>query len=98
MHVEKGFKTAEEFYNYLCDECELKINNTVVPGFYTVDYITKTTHLYFNASCNEPPRINGKLIDYECPYTFKSPYIESEYGSGIIKIKKGNFSEVLDFS
>jgi len=98
MHVEKGFKTAEEFYNYLCGECELKINNTVVPGFYTVDYITKSTHLYFNAACNEPPRINGKLIDYECPYTFKSPYIESEYGSGIIKIKKGNFSEVIDFS
>lgn len=100
IHVEssKRFKNKEEFYGYLCNDCEFKLNNTVVPGYYTIDYSLGTTQLYYNAANNEPPRINGELIDYECPYTFKSPYIESEYGSGIINITKDGKSAVLDFN
>jgi len=100
IHIEstERFKTAEEFASYIEKECSLKVNNTVTPGYYTIDYSFDGNKLYLNAANNEPPRINGKTVDYEYPYTFKSPYMISEYGSGIITVKKGNLERVFDFS
>jgi len=100
IHIEKAdeFKDSEEFFKYLCEKCTLKVNNTVVPGFYTLDYYFNNTSLYFNAANNEPPRINGNRINYEYPYTFESPFICGEYGSGVITVSKGSRKVVLDFN
>lgn len=100
MHIEKAddFKDMQEFYMYLCEKCVLRVNNTVVPGYYTVDYNFKETSLYYNAANNEPPRINGKLIEYEYPLAFDSPFIQGEYGRNVIVVSKGCRKEVLDFN
>lgn len=100
IHAEskERFKTAEEFVAYIEKECLLKVNNTVVPGYYTIDYSFDGNSLYMNAANNEPPRVNGEIVCYETPHTFKSPYITSEYGSGIITVKKGDLERVFDFN
>ena len=100
IHTEskERFKNEEEFAAYLKNECSLKVNNTVTPGYYTIDYSFDGNNLYLNAANNEPPRVNGKIVDYEYPYTFKSPYMISEYGSGVITVKKGKLERVFDFS
>lgn len=99
IHTEskERFASIVEFMDYIKNECALRVNNTVVPGFYTIDYTFDGNSLYLNAANNEPPRINGELLPYEYPYTFKSPYITSEYGSGIIKVTKGKMERVFDF-
>lgn len=75
----------------------LIINNTVVPKFYTVSYKTDGDTFYFNAANNEPPKINGELIDYCYPYAFKSPFIEGKYNDGEITIKKDENILKLNF-
>lgn len=100
MHVEsrERFDSEKSFYNYLEHECKLKVNDTVVSGYYTIDYTFDDIHLYFNAANSEPPRICGKLIDYEYPYTYKSPFISSEYGSGKIIVSKDDRTMEFDFN
>lgn len=100
LHVEKkaDFADVDDFYQYLCEKCILRINNTVVPGYYTIEYQFDDVLLYFNAANNEPPRINSNLIDYEYPFAFDSPFIRGEYGSGVITVSKGSRKVVLDFN
>jgi len=33
------------------------------------------------------PKINGKTIDVDPPYTFRSPYLESKFDSGIVTVR-----------
>lgn len=100
MHVEKkaNFADKEAFYQYLCIDCKLMKKNTVVPGYYVIEYQFGDTMLYFNAANNEPPMINGKRINYEYPYAFHSPFICGEYGSDVITVSNGDKKIVLDFS
>jgi hypothetical protein len=44
------------------------------------------------------PEVNGKPISFTPVKLCDSPYLESEYGSGIVTIKKGARQRVLDFS
>jgi len=88
-----------EFQNHIITK-RLELQKTVVPGWYIVVYGDGTEdspQLYFNASNNEIPQINGEYIEYSPPFTFKSPYIYSEYNSGIISLEVNGMKEILDF-
>ncbi len=76
---------------------QLRIGNTVVPGYYTVHFHTGEAELYFNAANSEAPKINDTYIDYSYPWAFDSPYIRGKYGDGLITIQKGERSLQLDF-
>ncbi len=44
------------------------------------------------------PEVNGKAVNFTPPKLYDSPYLESEYGSGIVTIQKGARKRVLDFT
>jgi hypothetical protein len=54
--------------------------------------------IIFNSANSEIPTVGGEYIDYSYPKLFDSPYLESEYESGIIKIRKDDQELVLDFN
>lgn len=44
------------------------------------------------------PEVNGKPVNFTPAKLYDSPYLESEYGSGIVTIKNGVRQRVLDFT
>lgn len=44
------------------------------------------------------PKINGESVDLESYKLFDSPYIQSDWDSGYIKVQKGNRYLILDFT
>jgi len=75
--------------------------NTVVPGWYVVSYTgcgRGAPEIIFNAANLEMPTVGGEYIDYSYPKVFDSPYMKSDYNSGMVRIMKGRDKLVLDFS
>ncbi len=54
--------------------------------------------LVFYLDVNKLPRINGEQVDIYPEYTYKSPYLNSKWGDGIIVIEKSDRKKVLDFN
>jgi hypothetical protein len=54
--------------------------------------------MYLNAGNIEIPTIDGEYINYEYPKTYESPYIKSEFGSGVIDINYDGQKMKLDFT
>jgi len=54
--------------------------------------------IIFNTANNEIPTVGGKYIDYSYPKLFDSPYLQSDYESGVIKIRKEDQELILDFN
>ncbi|MFZ5830448.1 MAG: hypothetical protein ACOY3P_10185 [Planctomycetota bacterium] len=45
-----------------------------------------------------PPTVNGKPVDYRPEMGFDSPFVQSNWDSGVVTIAKGQREVVLDFS
>jgi len=52
----------------------------------------------FFADFSGPPQINGEPIDLAPPNVFNSPFVKSEWNSGIVTIQKGNRGRQLNFN
>ena len=50
----------------------------------------------FYADHSQPPKVNGKTVDYAPAKVFDSPFIQSAWNSGIVTIKKGKRKLVID--
>ncbi|MFB3826614.1 MAG: hypothetical protein ACE15B_07585 [Bryobacteraceae bacterium] len=78
----------------------LEIRRTVVPGFFMVSYRgcgPDAPELVFNAANNDVPMIGGRYIEYAPAKVFDSPFLESQYGSGVVEVRKGGQKLILDF-
>ena len=53
--------------------------------------------LVFYIDYSRMPEINGAPIDLAPKYTFQSPFVTSEWNSGLVTIQKGSRNQVLDF-
>jgi len=67
------------------------------------DGILEYTGLYgdsftFFADHSQPPRINGKTINYAPEMGFDSPFLQSVWNSGIVSIRKGKRQLLYDFN
>jgi len=47
---------------------------------------------------SRPPELNGKPLDYRPAKVFDSPFIQSDWNSGVVVLKKGRRRLVLDFT
>jgi len=47
---------------------------------------------------SRPPEINGRPIDFRPPKVYDSPFIQSEWDSGVVVLRKGRRRVVLDFN
>ena len=72
--------------------CEVKMQGSVLN--YTSLYGDRMT---FDSSYNNVPTINGKPVDYSPPNVHESPFLNSVYDSGVVTIRYGDLTKVLDF-
>jgi hypothetical protein len=96
----KDYATLDEFMTDILDN-PLELYKTVVPGFHTLVYTgcsEDAKEIVFNTGNVEMPTIGGDYINYNFPMTFESPYINSKYKSGLIKMNYGQMERILDFS
>ncbi len=59
--------------------------------------LNKTTLTLF-ADYSQPPLVDGVPVNYVPKKVFDSPFLQSDFGSGVVTIRKGNQSLVLDFN
>ena len=52
----------------------------------------------FFANYTSSPRINNVTVNYAPAMTYNSPFLKSDWNSGIVRIQKGKRSIVLDFN
>jgi len=52
----------------------------------------------FHADQSSSPEIDGKTVDYAPGMVFDSPFVKSEWLSGVVTIQKGERSLLLDFN
>ena len=92
--------TMEDFIADVLDN-PIALYKTVVPGYNILVYTgcgADAKEIVFNAGTIEMPTVGGEYIDYSYPMTFDSPYLKSEYKSGLIKIQNGAEELDLDFA
>jgi hypothetical protein len=73
--------------------CEMKMEGDVL-HLETVYGDTMT----FDSGYKAVPTINGKPVNYAPDKIFDSPFLVSGYNSGVVTIRKGERSKVLDFN
>ncbi len=54
--------------------------------------------LTLDTSYRKPPTINGKSIVYVPSKVLESPFLNADYNSGVVTIRKGPIHKVLDFN
>ncbi|MBI1335467.1 MAG: hypothetical protein GC164_00730 [Phycisphaera sp.] len=54
--------------------------------------------LTLDTSYQKTPTINGKPVDYSPAKVYDSPFLNSDYNSGVVTISKGDRKVVLDFN
>jgi hypothetical protein len=77
---------------------EIKLTKMVGPGWYILSYTSGGKTFTFNAGNHEIPRINGQPLDYSPASTFLSPFISSDYRSGVVTITDRHRKLTLDFN
>ena len=50
------------------------------------------------ADYSSPPLVDGKHVDYRPAMVYGSPFLQSNFGSGVVTIRSGSRSAVLDFN
>ncbi|MGV8095331.1 MAG: hypothetical protein AB2L24_26050 [Mangrovibacterium sp.] len=87
-----AYKSFETFKNKV-ESCPLSFSNNVLR--YTGIYGDSFT---FYADYSKVPEINQVPVSYAPPKVFDSPFLQSDWNSGIVYIQKGNRKLVLDFN
>ena len=94
--------TLENFEDMILQN-ELTLHRTVVTRETGIVVVYKSravnTEMVFNATnTSDVPTVGSEYIDYEHPKVFDSPFIQSDYESGLIEISKDEHKLVLDFN
>lgn len=55
-------------------------------------------HFTFYCEQNQTPKINGQRVNYAPRKVFDSPFVQSEWDSAVVTLKKGSRVLVLDFN
>lgn len=79
----------------------LKLRKIAVPGHCIVEYRgcgPDAKQLVYNAGSPGIPTIGGAYMNYSPKKVFDSPFIQSEYNSGIAVIRKGDQQLRMDFN
>lgn len=56
------------------------------------------TTLTLPVTATEPALIDGEPVNYSPDFAYDSPFIQGEFGSGVITLRRGNFTQTLDFT
>ena len=89
----------EAFINDIMDN-DIRIYRTFIKDYYVLVYTgcgDDAEQIVFNCGTNEIPMIGGRHIDYTPRKLFDSPYLQSEFDSGIIEMNYGGIKVKYDF-
>jgi len=59
--------------------------------------LNKTTLTLF-ADYSRPPLVDGQPVNYAPQRAYNSPFIQSDFGSGVVTVQKGSQKLILDFN
>ncbi len=79
----------------------LELHKTVVPGYHIMVYVGsggERRELVVNVGAPEIPTVGGEYVDYSYPKTWESPFISSDYKSGVVTLRFGEDEMVVDFT
>jgi hypothetical protein len=81
---------------------KLEIHKTVATHETKIIVVYKgadAEEIVFNAANQaDVPTVGGKYINYRYPKTFDAPYLQADYESGVVEMKKGDHRQVLNFN
>jgi hypothetical protein len=92
--------TIEAFITDILDN-RLELHKTVVPGYHILVYVGlggDEREIVFNAGASEIPTIGGEYVNYSHPMTWDSPFMSSEYLSGVVTLRFGDDRMVIDLT
>jgi hypothetical protein len=92
--------TIEAFITDILDN-RLELHKTVVPGWHILVYVGlggDEREIVFNAGTTEVPTIGGEYVNYSHPMTWDSPFMSSEYLSGVVTLQYGDDRLVVDLT
>jgi hypothetical protein len=97
------YPTLKDFQDDILDNPIQLYSTVMAPNLgFDILYYTgcgdDSEEIIFNSANSEIPTIGGKYIDYSYPKLFDSPYLQSEYESGVVIIMKDDHKLVLDFN
>ena len=93
------FATLEDFQKAILSN-PLQLLSTVVPDYEVVVYTGSgpgAKEIIFNAATTEMPTVGDEYINYAPAKLYDSPYMQSDYNSGIVTVEKGDQKLILDF-
>jgi len=90
--AKKDLKGFEDF------KAKVKANQPEMKGALLVYRTIYGDRLTFDTSQKKVPTINGKPLDYSPPKVLESPFLNSDYDSGVVTIQKGGLNKTLDFT
>ncbi len=98
----KDYPTLDAFIEHIFAG-QVRLLKTVVPGWYVLQYAPaaengENIEFTFNMANSEIPKINGQYLNYKPAKLFDSPFIQSDYDSGIVKIAKDDYAYELNFN
>ena len=56
------------------------------------------TTLTLPVTADGPALIDGEPVNYDPDFAYDSPYIQGDFGTGVITLRRGDFSQTLDFT
>ncbi len=82
--------------------------NQTISGSQTLDQLLSNrldcrsdfhkTELTLFADYSKPPQVDGVPLNYNPPKAYDSPFIQGDFGSGVVTIRKGEQKLLLDFT
>ncbi|MEO0550806.1 MAG: hypothetical protein AAFZ91_12880 [Pseudomonadota bacterium] len=93
------YGSLNEFMADVLDNA-LELHKTVVPGFHVMVYTGSgldAEEIVFNAAAPDVPTIGGEPVNYADDHLFDSPFMQSEYKSGLVELNHSGHELVLDF-
>lgn len=87
-----------EVENFETFKTKVKANKPEMKGAllsYTTIYGDTLT---FDTNQKKVPTINGTAVDYEPSKVLDSPFLDADYDTGVVTIRKGGRKKVLDFT
>lgn len=79
----------------------VQLRKIVVEGHFNVRWYPSAPEpvvLDFPSANDQMPKIDGKYVNYSPSWLFRSPFLNSDYKSGLITIEQGDAKLVLDFN
>lgn len=97
------YPTLEDFQRDILDNA-LSLHPTVIApnlGFDIIRYKgcgVEAKTIEFNSANSEIPTVDGTSVDYAPGFLFRSPFLQSDYESGLITLRKGERELIMDFN